>query len=85
MYYHGARYYAPWLGRWTSCDPKGLDDGVNLYIYVGACPLSFVDPSGQAKKKPQAEIGDRKRYNQQGRAIREAGKRVSDTSILVPG
>jgi RHS repeat-associated protein len=19
--YHGARYYAPWLGRWTSCDP----------------------------------------------------------------
>jgi RHS repeat-associated protein len=22
LYYHGARYYAPWLGRWTSCDPK---------------------------------------------------------------
>src|SRR6266568_8196847 len=21
FYYHGARYYAPWLGRWTSCDP----------------------------------------------------------------
>lgn len=21
LYYHGARYYAPWLGRWTSCDP----------------------------------------------------------------
>ena len=19
--YHGARYYAPWLGRWTACDP----------------------------------------------------------------
>jgi RHS repeat-associated protein len=19
--YHGARYYAPWLGKWTSCDP----------------------------------------------------------------
>jgi RHS repeat-associated protein len=21
FYYHGARYYAPWLGRWISCDP----------------------------------------------------------------
>ncbi|HZR39087.1 MAG TPA: RHS repeat-associated core domain-containing protein, partial [Ktedonobacteraceae bacterium] len=21
LYYHGARYYACWLGRWTSCDP----------------------------------------------------------------
>ncbi|MEQ1575555.1 MAG: toxin TcdB middle/C-terminal domain-containing protein, partial [Vicinamibacterales bacterium] len=26
--YHDARYYAPWLGRWTSCDPTGLDDGI---------------------------------------------------------
>src|SRR5262249_25510645 len=24
--YHGARYYAPWLGRWASCDPIGLAD-----------------------------------------------------------
>jgi RHS repeat-associated protein len=22
--YHGARYYAPWLGRWVSGDPEGL-------------------------------------------------------------
>ena len=21
LYYHGARYYAPWLARWVSCDP----------------------------------------------------------------
>ena len=27
--YHGARYYAPWLGRWTSCDPIGIKDGLN--------------------------------------------------------
>ena len=31
LYYHGARYYAPWLGRWTSCDPTGAIDGYNLY------------------------------------------------------
>jgi RHS repeat-associated protein len=24
LYYHGARYYAPWLGRWISCDPARL-------------------------------------------------------------
>jgi RHS repeat-associated protein len=23
--YHGARYYAPWLGRWTSPDPAAMD------------------------------------------------------------
>src|SRR5262249_32076136 len=33
LYYHGARYYAPWLARWTSCDPAGLSDGPNLYVY----------------------------------------------------
>ena len=27
LYYHGARYYAPWLGRWTAADPAGLIDG----------------------------------------------------------
>ena len=30
---HGARYYAPWLGRWTSCDPAASLDGPNLYAY----------------------------------------------------
>ena len=32
FYYHGARYYAPWLGRWTSCDPAGLVDK-NSFTY----------------------------------------------------
>ena len=44
--YHQARYYAPWLGRWTSCDPAGLRGGSNLYAYARANPLRFVDPSG---------------------------------------
>jgi RHS repeat-associated protein len=46
MYYHGARYYAPWLGRWTSCDPSGIEAGLNLYIYGSANPVRFVDPAG---------------------------------------
>ena len=47
LYYHGARYYAPWLGRWTSCDPAGLVDGPNLYAYVGDNPVAYGDPSGK--------------------------------------
>jgi RHS repeat-associated protein len=44
--YHGARYCAPWLARWTSCDPAGLDDGPNLYMYVNGNPVAFSDPTG---------------------------------------
>jgi RHS repeat-associated protein len=46
LYYHGARYYAPWLGRWVSADPVGIADGVCLYAYAGGNPVKFVDPTG---------------------------------------
>ncbi|HEY1354334.1 MAG TPA: SpvB/TcaC N-terminal domain-containing protein [Ktedonobacteraceae bacterium] len=46
LYYHGARYYAPWLGRWTSCDPLGIEDGPNIYMYVHGNPVAFSDPTG---------------------------------------
>jgi RHS repeat-associated protein len=45
----GARYYIPWLGRWTSADPAGIGDGANPYIYVGNCPSNNVDPDGKWK------------------------------------
>ena len=44
--YHGARYYAAWLGRWTACDPAGPVDGPNLYRYSRNNPLKYVDPGG---------------------------------------
>ncbi|MCC6528611.1 MAG: toxin, partial [Polyangiaceae bacterium] len=44
--YHGARYYCPWLGRWTSADPAGLVDGPNLYGYCRGDPVGGSDPSG---------------------------------------
>ncbi len=46
LYYHGARYYAPWLGRWVSCDPCDHFDGINLYTYVSGRPTILSDKSG---------------------------------------
>ncbi|MFE9328206.1 SpvB/TcaC N-terminal domain-containing protein [Nocardia sp. NPDC052278] len=44
--YHGTRYYAPWLGRWTAPDREGLSDGLNRYAYVRNCPIRLLDPTG---------------------------------------
>ncbi len=44
--YHGARYYAPWLGRWTASDSSGLKDGPNLYGYCRDNPIIFRDLDG---------------------------------------
>jgi RHS repeat-associated protein len=47
LYYHGARYYSPWLGRWTSCDPSSLMDGLNLFVFVQCNPIVNIDPNGR--------------------------------------
>ena len=44
--YHNARYYAPWLGMWSSPDPIWGNDGVNLYTYTPNSPTRFTDRSG---------------------------------------
>ena len=47
LYYHGARYYAPWLGRWISCDPAGCSEGSNAFVYCGLRPSTLMDPDGK--------------------------------------
>lgn len=49
LYHCGARYYCPWLGRWTSPDPSGDVDGPNLYQYVNNDPVNFDDHTGHSK------------------------------------
>jgi len=45
--YHGARYYAPWLGKWTSADPKGISVDINLFVYCRCSPLMLCDLDGK--------------------------------------
>ncbi|KAI0435139.1 65kDa B protein-domain-containing protein [Xylaria sp. FL1042] len=46
FYFCQTRYYASWLGRWTSPDPLGIIDGLNTYRYVGNDPINFRDSRG---------------------------------------
>ncbi len=61
LYYHGARYYAPWLGRWVSPDPEPPADTTSWYAYVNNSPTAYLDPDG---RKPSP--ADRVRRPQRG-------------------
>jgi RHS repeat-associated protein len=51
LFYHVARYYAPWLGRWISPDPAGTPFDGALYAYVSGNPTNRVDPLGAREKR----------------------------------
>ena len=55
LYYHGARYFAPWLGRWTRPDPEDLVDGANLFVYSMNNPVRFFDPSGRETEESKKD------------------------------
>jgi len=81
LYYHGARYYAPWLGRWTQADPAGTVDGTNLYAYVRGSPVGLKDPNGT-----QANIEQLGMYGVgfEGTAIAEpAGKPITVPPVQI--
>jgi RHS repeat-associated protein len=44
--YHSARYYAPWLCRWTAADPIGIVGGLGLYNYCFGNPIKNIDING---------------------------------------
>ncbi|WP_420421707.1 RHS repeat domain-containing protein [Simkania sp.] len=39
----GRRFYDPETGRWLSPDPKGFDEGPNLYQFLVNCPMLHFD------------------------------------------
>ena len=51
LYYCQARYYACWIARWISTDPKGVEGGIDLYAYSKGNPVVLSDPGGMEPKK----------------------------------
>ena len=49
LYYLRARYYDPNLARFTSRDPIGMKDNINLYTYVANSPVMYTDRMGLEK------------------------------------
>jgi len=62
LYYHGARYYASWIGRWTAVDPKGLDESPNLYVYCSNNPTGLIDPNGAEDKDWRSSLSTMQRF-----------------------
>jgi len=52
LYFYGARWYDPLIGRFTQADTLIPDPGdpqsLNRYSYVGNNPLRYVDPGGHS-------------------------------------
>jgi RHS repeat-associated protein len=46
LHYNYFRHYGPEIGRYMESDPIGLNGGLNTFAYVGANPLSGMDPLG---------------------------------------
>jgi RHS repeat-associated protein len=62
LYYFGARYYNPHLGRWMSVDPLAIggDIGQSLgpYVYCENDPFGHIDPDGaQAQQTNPSSTG----------------------------
>lgn len=83
--YHGARYYAPWLGKWTSTDPEGLIDGLNLYQYSQDNPVRFLDTSGNistgTEEKQRTTQTPPQKTNEEST---EASTKASDRTVSRP-
>jgi RHS repeat-associated protein len=89
LYYFGVRYYAAWLGRWTSSDPGDFVDGLNMYVYAQNNPVKLVDEEGYNAVEPENRDDKKKEeggtkegyfYSTDGRLL---GKRGDSDNVFV--
>jgi RHS repeat-associated protein len=66
LYYYRNRYYAPSIGRFLQNDPKGYEDGPNLYAAFGNNPANNTDPYGTKKKKTNLEKEEQRSITLEG-------------------
>jgi len=82
LYYHGARYYVPWISRWVNCDPAGMADGPNLYLYSRGNPTNFVDARGR-QAGPWTPYVQYRELEQAVRPVAEAAEASGQVAIGV--
>lgn len=78
LYYHGKRYYVPWLCRWSTTDPAGPRDGLNTYPYASNNPIRANDPTGTQKNEGDQNAGSKKRRESGNSAQEESEGGASD-------
>jgi RHS repeat-associated protein len=49
--YHSARYLAPLIARWCSCDPLPPSRSRNAYAYANGNPIALRDPNGTDEER----------------------------------
>ncbi|MBU7018120.1 MAG: hypothetical protein HXS44_11480 [Theionarchaea archaeon] len=63
LYYYGARYYDPEIGRFLTRDPlqgdKTVPQTLNKYVYCLNNPLRYIDPTGTDAEETVEEIFQR--------------------------
>jgi RHS repeat-associated protein len=84
LYYHVARHYAPWLGRWTNCDPAGLVDGVNLFAYAFNNPTKYRDPTGKMALLEDIGTGIQELTNRAVEKVTKVASHAEDSSATNP-
>lgn len=77
------RSYDPHLGRWLSRDPLDnaeVEEGPNLYAYVGNNPINLVDPLGLCCEKEREDLINAMQEERDPRTIRACNdaKRIAD-------
>src|SRR5690606_20639687 len=76
--YHSARYYVPWLGRWTAADPIAVEDGTNRFAYVHARPVVLLDATGTFGAPPDPVEERRQNPDDWDASLRKDAEPLSD-------
>jgi RHS repeat-associated protein len=72
--YHGARYYAPWLGRWTSCEKSMSARAASGYRCSRDNPINWLDPTGNDDIGALTYMHDPKGLAERDKRLGQAGE-----------